>query len=207
LHAAEEEHRDDRRGEARLIAVQHFQDDVGDRVDEGEAAGRKAQVRGEAQRHLAKRGDAVDGKREHLRERVFRRAGKTFVAIVLDADLVVADPTHEAANEAMRFARSLECIDDAPTHQTEVPGVDRNRHVRETARDPIEEACGKEFEGALATARAPGRIHDVVARPPALDKLRDEFGGILKIAIHQDDGIADRDVESRGCGELVTEVS
>jgi len=206
LHAAEEEHRNDRRGEARLIAVQHFQDDVDDRVDEGKTARRKAEVRGEPKRHLAKRRDAVDCKREHLRERVFRGAGKAFVAIVLDADLVVADPTHEAANEAVRLARAFERIDDAPAHQTEVTGVDRDRNVRQAARDPIEEARGKKFEHALAASRPPRRIHDVVARPPTLDELGDEFGGILEIAVHQHDGIADRDVESRGCGELVAEV-
>jgi len=156
---------------------------------------------------LTERRYAVDCERQHFRERIFRLAREPFVAVVLDADLIVADPTHEAADETVRLARAFERIDDAPAHQPEIARIDGDRHVGETARDAIEQARRHHFEGAFTAARAARRIDDVVARAPLLDERGDEFGRVLQIAVHQDDRIAKRRIQSRRRGELMAEVS
>jgi hypothetical protein len=165
-------------------------------------------------RYVAKRsgisendGDAVDRERQHLRDRILRRAAEARVAFVLDADLLVADPTHEAAQEAMFLARLRERVDHAPAHQAKVARVDRDRDVRQAPDRAVEDARGQEFEEALAAARLARGVHHVVALAPLLDDAFDQFGRILQIAVHQDHRIAARGVEPGGRGDLMSEVA
>ena len=140
LDAAEEQDRKDRRRVAgQVVAREDLERDLEDRDDERADADDEAEVRREAQRNLGERRDAVDRKAQHLRERILGRAGIARIAIVLDADLLEADPCNQSAQEAVVLAGVLERVDHAPAHQPEVAGVERDRDVRQAARDAVEQ--------------------------------------------------------------------
>jgi hypothetical protein len=54
---------------------------------------------------------------------------------------------------------------------------------------------------------SPRRVHDVVAFAPFFEKLLDQLGRVLQVAVHQNRRVAAADVEPGGRGDLVSEVS
>jgi len=105
------------------------------------------------------------------------------------------------------LARALQREHDAPAHQPEIAGVDRDRNVREAAYDAIERRRGEDLEAALAGARLARRVHDVVPGAKAFDERADQFGRILQVAVHQHDRIAPGGIDPRRCRDLVAEVA
>ncbi len=107
----------------------------------------------------------------------------------------------------MPFGGAAQRLDDAPAHQAEVARIERDRYLGHPLDDAVERARGSDLEGALASARAPDRIHDVVPLAPLANECVHELGRILQVSVHQHDGVASRDLDARGRGELVPEVS
>jgi len=121
--------------------------------------------------------------------------------------LIEADPADEAADEAVAFARLAQCVDDAPAHETEIAGVDGDRDVGEPANDAVERRRGQNFEAAFAAAPTAGGVHDIVAGPIALEKVTDEFGRVLQVAVHEHDGVAAGRVQAGRGRDLMAEIS
>lgn len=80
------------------------------------------------------------------------------------------------------------------------PLVDRPTHQR------VEECRGHSLEHAFAIAADPLGGDDVVALSVEGDHLREQFGRILEVGIHDDDRVARGEVEARGDRRLVAEV-
>jgi len=207
LNAAEKKDCEDRRGVTGVVvSCEQLDKDLDDRNHERDKRNGETQIGRKAQRNLTEARDAVDREAQHLRHRIFRRSGKAFVTIVLDADLRVTHPAHESAQKAMPLSRQLECFDNPPAHQPEVARVDGDRYIRQAPNDAIKRARRYELERPLAFARAPRRINDVVAFSPAFQKRTDQFGRILQIAVHQHDRIPPRGIDARRRSELMAEV-
>ena len=107
----------------------------------------------------------------------------------------------------MALARLPQSVDDAPAHQTKIAGVDGYRNVRQPAYDTVKYGSRQDFEAALAAAAPPRCKNDVVAGLIAVEKLSDEFGRILQIAVHEDNRVAVGSVEPRGRRDLMPEIA
>ena len=71
----------------------------------------------------------------------------------------------------------------------------------------MEEARGDEFEKGLAVSAATLTVDDVSSFPPAVNHLRDDFGGILQVCIKNHRGIAARFREADRHRGLLAEVA
>src|SRR5688572_17561534 len=99
----------------------------------------------------------------------------------------------------------LDDFDDLAVHQTEVAAIQRNIQVTDAAQQAIKAEIAEALEQALFPLRADG-VDDLVAVPPTLDKLSEDFRRVLQIAIHDDDRATARQVDARTDRRLVTEV-
>jgi len=105
------------------------------------------------------------------------------------------------------FARVAQGDDHAPAHQPEIAGVDRDRHIGQATDRAIEDARGQNLERALAGPLAARRVDDVVALAKLGQEGADQFGRVLKVAVHQHDGVAASGVEPGGRRDLVAEIA
>ena len=60
---------------------------------------------------------------------------------------------------------------------------------------------------ATGTRRLLHAVGDVGTRPPTLQHLRDDFGRILEVGVHNDGGIAGRALQAGGNGDLMAEIA
>jgi hypothetical protein len=105
------------------------------------------------------------------------------------------------------FARDLQCLDHAPAHQTEVACIDGDRNIGQTANDAIKRAGRQQLERAFALARTAHRVDDVIAFAPTFQERGDQLGGILQIAVHEDNRVTARGIDARRRGDLMPEVT
>src|SRR4029077_14748828 len=73
--------------------------------------------------------------------------------------------------------------------------------------EAVEDASGGALEDAFTATAAAHAVDDLVALPPFRQHLWDELGRILKVRIHDHDGIACGVLDSGGHGDLVAEVA
>src|SRR5579859_2284234 len=209
LHAAQEEHRDERGGlsgkEQRLIErAQH-----GDNGDGHQRRGRhpKAQRGGQLERHIREAGDGIGGQLEHLAERILGGASVTLLALIADAGLAKANPGREPAHEAMVLTHLPHGQHHLAVNQPEVAGVGRNVNRRQTANDAVEHGRGEQLEPGFADAHRPLRIDHLVALVPLFDQLVDHLRRVLQVGVDNDDRVALGVVNAGRDGDLVAKIA
>ena len=123
-----------------------------------------------------------------------------------DTDLAESHPGAQAAEEPIGLRKAVERIHDSTVHQREVAGIERNRHVRSRAKQPVEGAI-RDLQEAVGVAFDAAPIDDVVSLHPFLVEGLDQLGGILEIAIEEHDRIAAADAHTAGESTLRAEVA
>jgi len=167
----------------------------------------EAHVEAELERSRAETRDAVEREAKHLLERILRSACGAFGAVVLDANLLEADPAYEPAQEAAAFWEVLELVHHAAVHESEVAGVRRNVNARELANQTVEAECRKALEERFAFALVSLGVNDLIAFAPFFKHFVDEAWRVLQVAIDDDDGIACAMVEACAKGCLMAKVT
>ena len=147
----------------------------------------------------------VDGQGRELPQGVLGPARLAGVAIVIEADLPESEEAAEPANEPTTLREPVERVDDPAIHQAEIAAIERDVEVADQAQDSVERKVSQPLEEALFAAPADG-VHDVVAIPPQPEKLRQQFRGVLQIAVHHDDGLSSGMLEPRRDRGLVAEI-
>src|SRR5690348_10173369 len=97
--------------------------------------------------------------------------------------------------------------DDAPVHEAEVAGVERDLRRRHQVEQAVKPACADALDGAVALARRAHRIDDIRPGAPALDETGDEFRRILEVDIHRNDRVALGVIEARCHRRVLAEVA
>ncbi len=191
LDAGHEEHADEGEGPAADPLVGEDADDEGvDDAGEGDEGGAEADKGDDAEGDGGEADNAVDGEGEHFADGVLGGAGVAAGAVVVEADLGIADPAGHAAEEALALGHAAEGVDDAAIDEAEVAGVEGNLDVGEAVDGEVEEAGGPELEGGFAFAGIAYAVDDLGAALPEGDHFGDELGGILEVGIDDDGGAA-----------------
>ncbi len=125
----------------------------------------------------------------------------------LDSRLAEADPGEHAADEAILFAHGAEHVERLAVDQAEVADVSGDFDRRQPVHHLVEQARRSELEPVLALARRAAGVDDLKPLGPFLDELVDNLGRILKVGVHQNDGVALRLVEARRHRQLLTEIA
>lgn len=106
----------------------------------------------------------------------------------------------------MRFSHGPQRVQTWPGDETEIPGIGRKIGVNERPHQTVEQPGGESLGQRLTVTPQSLPVNDVVSLAVFGDHLEDDFGGILKIGIDDDDGIAAGGIQSGGHGGLVAEV-
>jgi len=114
--------------------------------------------------------------------------------------------TRTCPDEAVALRHRAERLDDAPVGESEVAGRRGNVDVRELAQEAVVETGRVPLEPALGPV-GHDAVDDVVALAPPLGELRQQLGRMLEVAVHDDDRVAAREIDSGGDRELVAEVA
>ena len=122
------------------------------------------------------------------------------------ARLAKPDPGSQSAQIPLMFRNLLQRIDDPTGEQREVARIDREPDSGDQSQHAIEdEVAGAKHPPFLPPH--PPHVNDVEALRVFLEQLRNGFRRILQVAIHDDDHIACRVIESRAERRLMAEVT
>src|SRR5262245_26165239 len=127
-------------------------------------------------------------------------------AFVANADLAKADEAAQPAHEALTFRQIFKGIHRPAIHQAEVAAVQRNVDIADRAQDTIKGGIRQALDQSFFSFGANG-IDDIVSFSPGLNQLLDDFGRILQIAIHDDDGPTTGLIDSRRDGRLMSKIT
>lgn len=132
---------------------------------------------------------------------VFSRSAR--IPVVEDRGLSVPNPRVQTFHETVLFAELADGRDRALAHQTKIAGVGGDVDVTHLPHQAIE-AVGRGFlQEGFALPGPPGRVDDIETLLPLVNQGGDQFRRILQIGVDDDDGVAARDIQSRGqCGFL-----
>ena len=209
MHAAEEPDGDDERGpaggEVGLVGDEG-DDEVGHRDEEGHRGDAEAHGLHDLHRQGGEGEQAVVGQADEFAEGVLGGAGVPRGAFVLDADLFVPDPGPQAADKAVALGEAEHVADDAPPHDAEVAGVERNLDGGHGTEEAVEGEVGETLEEPLL-ARLADAEGDVGAVIDGGEQQADRLGGVLQVAVDDGDEVSRGEFEAGGDGGLMPEVA
>ena len=107
----------------------------------------------------------------------------------------------------MLFPQSGKGIDGTATQEPEVACISRNRHIRKSIHETVEQGGTCSLQPALPRSRFPFAVHHIKPLFPILNKLWNELRRVLKISINNDNGPTAGVVQPCGHGRLFAEVS
>src|SRR4051812_49368602 len=108
-----------------------------------------------------------------------------------NSDLFETDPRTQAWQIAIALCERQNGAGDTRIDEAEIPGIDGNRRARDCGEEPVKSSEHQSFAQPLFASNAEG-VRDVVTRLPGVEKLFDRLRRILKVAVHQHDGVAAR---------------
>ena len=179
-------------------------DDPGGQA-EGDGRHGEARVGDEAQGGTAEADQSVDGQSRQFSQGIFGPAGFSCRPIIIEPDLPKTEETAESSHEPATFREAIERIDDAAVHQAEIAAVHGDLQVADHSEQAIERPVGDPFEKSLPSTST-DRVNDVVAASPESNQVRNQFGRVLQVAVHHDDGLAPGVLEPRRDRRLVAEI-
>ena len=97
--------------------------------------------------------------------------------------------------------------DDAAGHEAEIAGVGRDFYIGDFVDHLVARGGDEFFDPRFAGAGAALREDDVVALAPFREHLVNEFGRILEIDVHGDDGVAGGVFEAGEGGHRLAEAA
>ena len=100
-----------------------------------------------------------------------------------------------------------EDVDRGPVKQAKIIAPRRNRGGGEPVEHPIEQPRCHPFATGKVLNVQPHGVDDFVPGLPLLEHLGNEVGGVLQVAVHEDDGIAGGVGQPRAEGGLLAEVT
>src|SRR5581483_277911 len=130
VHAREKRHEDRQRREPGGRAVEN--EPGVERVHgehERERDRRRAHERRRPQRHNGEGKNPIRREPEQLQNAVLAGPGGSRVALDRNADLTESRPDPQAAQIAVALRRRANVIDDAPRHETEIAGIERQPEI------------------------------------------------------------------------------
>ncbi len=137
---------------------------------------------------------------------MFGFSGGALGAGVGDAGAAEAEPVSQAGDEAVALGEAVEFLDDGAVHEAENSGVGGAGEIGHPAEQGIEEAEADAADAAFGAAGALAE-DDLESFFPFVDHLRDDFGGILEIAVDEDDAVTGGVMDAGGDCGLVAEIS
>ena len=105
----------------------------------------------------------------------------------------------------MGFGEEVHGIDDFFSHHTKITGIVMDLMVRKKVQEPVKQVVGETF-GQVFFSFFPNAIDDIVSLVELFYEGGEDFGGVLQIVIHDDDGVALCAVEAGGNCGLVSEI-
>jgi hypothetical protein len=121
--------------------------------------------------------------------------------------LTEADPGEHAAHETVALRHGEETIERLAVDEPKIADIARDFDVAELGEQAVEEIGGDALEAALALARQPLGVDDLVALFPLGDHVEDDFGRVLQVGVHDDDRAAHGVLHARGDRDLVAEIA
>ena len=97
-----------------------------------------AQIGRDTQRLVRKRGNRVGSKFRAFFERILCLAREAFLAHILDARLLKADPAHEPTDVAVFSLIVFHCVAHLTVNQSEVARIGRDVNVRQRRQKAVE---------------------------------------------------------------------
>jgi hypothetical protein len=114
---------------------------------------------------------------------------------------------HQPAHEVLGLVEAEQFVHDQAVEQTKLAGPLGELYAGEPGEQAVEPARGDALdESGLDRIRA-ARVYDAESIPPALDELGNERRRVLQVGIHDDDGVAAREAESRHDRGLLSEAA
>src|ERR1043166_923247 len=168
----------------------------------------RAAIGRDSQRNNREADDPVEREAEQFSEGVLGLAAKPRLAVVKEGYLPEPEPRDHAANKAVPLRHVREDVRDTARHEAEVAGVERDVHIGGPGQQPVEQRRRSGLEGRVAAATAPLAVDDVGRR--LLHQLvhrDDEFRGILKVVVDDEDEIAPDKGQTGRKGILVAVVA
>src|SRR5262249_22465952 len=147
------------------------------------------EIHGRLQRNKREGGNSIKGKFQHLAERILGLPCAALFSREGYPRLSIANPTDQAAYEAAPFSRGLHSVHHTATQQAEIASIKRNINLCQPPEEGIKERGGTALEKVFPGALPPHCVDNIVAVPPFLDEIQDQFRWVLEISIHNDDGI------------------
>ncbi|MGZ8510647.1 MAG: hypothetical protein ACXWWA_09740, partial [Chitinophagaceae bacterium] len=86
---------------------------------------------------------------------IFGRSGKALLPVVGKRDLLETDRSDHSPDEAVTFGHLRDDIGDPSRHQPEIPGIDRNQHIRRSLENSVEQPCCEPLEPRYYFASLP----------------------------------------------------
>ena len=115
-------------------------------------------------------------------------------------------PGPQSAQIAVMFACFAQPHDHTPRQQGEIARVDRQPDAGRGRHDAVETKVAEPKKPTFLASNPPHE-YDVEALQMFLDESRNRLGGILQVAVHDDDDVAGHMVEGGAQRRLVAEVS
>src|SRR5262249_2077544 len=125
--------------------------------------------------------------------------------IVGDADLLVAERGDVTPQIRVLVSIEMQDVEHAAIDQAKVTGIDRKALVAEPGEGAIEQASHRVKLRRLGP-RPAHAVDDFTTRLPMSDKIEDEIGRVLQVAIDLDRGIATGEAIAGQNGALKPEI-
>ena len=174
--------------------------------DRGEKGGEKAELGDQPERIAAEADQTVGGEAKQGAQSVFRLSRLTRSTLVNQAHLAEPDERPQPPDKPTALGEARHRIDSLPVHQAEVARIERDLEIRDRLQEAVKQEVSQALEDVFLAFLA-DRIDDVVPHAPELNELRDDLGGILEVAVHDDDPPALCAVEPRRDSGLMSEIA
>ena len=148
-----------------------------------------AQVGDELQRLHAEAGDAVQGKGEHLFQRVFGFPREPLLPVVIDIVAAVADQRHNAPQEEVCLPVFRKGLQGPPAHQAVVRVVEHHVHAQDF-HHLVEALGGGALEPGVGVPFVAHAVYHVAALQVFLHKLVQHAGVVLQVGVQADGAVA-----------------
>ena len=118
-----------------------------------------------------------------------------------------AHPAHDAFHEAAAFGQCVHGVHHLPVQQAEITRAFGQFYIADLVEQPVVELAEFAAQPMVGIAVLAQAIDHLRARLPFGDHLRQHFGRVLQVAIHDDGGIALRMDQPAGDRVFLAEIA
>ena len=107
----------------------------------------------------------------------------------------------------MTFLKPVDLVHYPPAEQSKVAGIRRDFYICDPIDYFIPDRRNNFFRPSFSFASPSLSVNDIISLPPFLEHFCHQFGWILQIDVHDDDGVAAGVLETCQGGHRLTETS